>query len=98
MPTEVIDGPPNPGRLYIAKERVAKAFVELAPPLIDLFKLNKGEGWTSRELARGKGITIASVKSRLFKAREGMQRILRGGLLTRSKEAALNTRKFQRTR
>ncbi len=98
MPTEVIGGPPNPERLYIAKELMAKALAELAPSVVDLFIRNKGEGWTQRELAREKGITIASVKSRIFKARERMQKILRGGLLTRSKEAALNTREFQRMR
>jgi RNA polymerase sigma factor (sigma-70 family) len=97
-PTAVIDGPPNPERLYIAKELVAKAFAELAPSVVDLFIRNKGEGWTQRELAREKGITIASVNSRIFKARERMQKILRGGLLTRTKEAALNTREFQRMR
>ncbi len=98
MPTEVIEGPPNPERLYIAKELVAKAFAELAPSVVDLFVRNKGEGWTQRELAREKGITIASVNSRIFKARERMQKVLRGGLLTRSKEAAFNTREFQRMR
>jgi len=97
-PTEVIDGPPNPERLYIAKELVAKAFAELAPSAVDLFIRNKGEGWTQRELARDEGITVASVNSRIFKARERMQKILRGGLLTRSKEAALNTRGLQRMR
>ena len=98
MPIEVIDGHPNPERCYIAKELVAKAFAGLPPSVVDLFIRNKGEGWTQRELARENGISISSVKSRIFKARERMQKTLRGGLLTRSKAAALNTREFQRIR
>jgi len=77
MPTEVSDSHPNPERSYMAKELVAKAFAELAPSVVDLFIRNKGEGWTQRELAREKGIPIASVKSRIFKARERMQNIIR---------------------
>ena len=73
MPTEVRDGQPNPERRYIAKELVAKAFAGLPPSVVDLFSRNKGEGWTQRELAREKGISISSVKSRIFKARERMQ-------------------------
>ena len=73
MPTEVSDAHPNPERCYIAKELVAKAFAGLPESVVDLFIRNKSEGWTQRELARETGITISSVKSRIFKARERMQ-------------------------
>jgi len=73
MPIEVGDDHPNPERRYIAKELVARAFAGLPSSSVDLFIRNKAEGWTQRELAREKGITISSVKSRIFKARERMQ-------------------------
>jgi len=76
MPTQVSDGHANPERCYIAKELVAKAFAGLPPSVVDLFIRNKGEGWTQRELARENGITISSVKSRIFKARGRMQKQL----------------------
>jgi RNA polymerase sigma-70 factor, ECF subfamily len=79
LPTEVSDGNPSPERRYIAKELVAKAFAGLPSSVVELFIRNKGEGWTQRELAREKGITVSSVKSRLFKARERMQRQLEAG-------------------
>lgn len=77
MPTEVSDGQPNAERRYMAEELLAKVFAGLSPTAVDLFIRNKGEGWTHRELALEKGITIASVKSRIFKARERMQKKLR---------------------
>jgi RNA polymerase sigma-70 factor (ECF subfamily) len=73
MPTEVSDTRPNPERCYVAQELVAKAFAGLPESVVDLFIRNKGEGWTQRELAREKGVTVSSVKSRIFKARERMQ-------------------------
>jgi RNA polymerase sigma-70 factor (ECF subfamily) len=73
---EVGDGRPNPERRYIAKELVAKAFAGLPPSLVDLFIRNKSEGWTQRELAREAGITISSLKSRIFRVRERMQKQL----------------------
>jgi RNA polymerase sigma-70 factor (ECF subfamily) len=70
------DGQPNPERSYIAKELVAKAVAGLSPSLVDLFIRNKSEGWTLRELASEAGITICSLKSRIFRVRERMQKQL----------------------
>lgn len=70
--TEVSDHHPNPERRYMAKELVAKAFAGLTPSVVELFIQYESEGWTQRELAREKGITISSVKSRIFRARERM--------------------------
>jgi DNA-directed RNA polymerase specialized sigma24 family protein len=76
MLTEVGDGQPNPERSYIAKELVAKAFAGLPPSLVDLFIRNKSEGWTQSELAREAGVTISTLKSRIFRVRERMQKQL----------------------
>jgi RNA polymerase sigma-70 factor (ECF subfamily) len=73
---EVGDGQPNPERSYIAKELVAKAVAGLPPSLVDLFIRNKSEGWTLRELASEAGITICSLKSRIFRVRGRMQKQL----------------------
>jgi len=46
-------------------------------PLLRLtFVLNKGEGWSHRELAGAMGITVSTVKSRIFRARARMQKRL----------------------
>jgi RNA polymerase sigma-70 factor, ECF subfamily len=80
---EVEDLRPNPERAYIAKELAAKAFNGIHPSLRDTFILHKAEGWTNRELAGAMGITIETVKSRIFRARVRM----RSQLLTLSKDA-----------
>ena len=77
MLVEVGDGQPDPESRYMTKELVTKAFAGLPPSLVDLFIRNKCEGWTHRELAREVGITTASVKSRIFRVRERMQKQLR---------------------
>lgn len=74
--TDVSDDHPNPERRYIAKELVAKAFAGLPQSVVDLFIQLNGDGWTQRELAREKGITISSLKSSIFRARERMQKQL----------------------
>jgi RNA polymerase sigma-70 factor, ECF subfamily len=73
MIPEVEDHRPNPERAYIAKELTAKAFYGLHPSLRDTFILHKAEGWTNRELARAMGITVETVKSRIFRARVRMR-------------------------
>ena len=80
---EVEDLRPNPERAYIAKELTNKAFNGMHPSLRDTFILHKAEGWTNRELAGAMGITIETVKSRIFRARVRM----RNQLLTLSKDA-----------
>ena len=59
----------NPEREYMSKELAAKAFRGLNPSLQDTFILQKAEGWTNRELAEALGITVSTVKSRVFRAR-----------------------------
>jgi RNA polymerase sigma-70 factor (ECF subfamily) len=82
---EVEDSRPNPERAYIAKELTDKAFFGMHPALRDTFILHKAEGWTNRELARAMGITVETVKSRIFRARVRM----RNQLLTLSKDRAM---------
>jgi RNA polymerase sigma-70 factor, ECF subfamily len=73
---EVADGHPNPELQYMTNELAAKAFQHLHPSLRTTFLLNKVEGWTHRELAGTMGITVATVKSRIFRARARMQQRL----------------------
>jgi RNA polymerase sigma-70 factor (ECF subfamily) len=73
---EIRDGCPDPERRYIAGDLAAKAFHGLHPSLRQTFILNKGEGWTQRELAATMGIAVATVKSRIFRTRARMQRQL----------------------
>ena len=53
----------------MSKELTRKAFHGLNPSLQDTFILQKAEGWTNRELAQALGITVSTVKSRVFRAR-----------------------------
>jgi RNA polymerase sigma-70 factor, ECF subfamily len=85
MIPEVEDGRPNPERAYIAKELTDKAFFGMNPSLRDTFILHKAEGWTNRELARAMGITVETVKSRIFRARVRM----RNQLLSLAKDRAI---------
>jgi DNA-directed RNA polymerase specialized sigma24 family protein len=48
------------------------------------FILQKAEGWTNRELARAMGITVETVKSRVFRARTRSRRRLE--MLARSRQ------------
>src|ERR1700680_1169994 len=66
---EIADVRQDPERQYISKELAAKAFHGLNPSLQDTFILQKAEGWTNRELAKAQGITVSTVKSRIFRAR-----------------------------
>jgi RNA polymerase sigma-70 factor (ECF subfamily) len=67
----------DPERQYLTKELAEKALEVLQPSLKYTFILQKGEGWTSRELAKALGITPETVKSRIFRARVRLrQRLL----------------------
>lgn len=66
---EIEDTRQDPEREYISKELTRKAFHGLNPSLQDTFILQKAEGWTNRELAEALGITVSTVKSRVFRAR-----------------------------
>jgi RNA polymerase sigma-70 factor (ECF subfamily) len=59
----------DPERQYLTKELAEKVFNALQPTLKYTFILQKGEGWTSRELAEALEITPETVKSRIFRAR-----------------------------
>jgi RNA polymerase sigma-70 factor (ECF subfamily) len=78
---EVRDLRADPEREYLTRELAAKALDALQPTLKYTFILQKGEGWTSRELAAALDITAETVKSRIFRARVR----LRQRLLTLSK-------------
>ena len=66
---EIEDSRQDPERQYMSKELARKAFHGLNPSLQDTFILQKAEGWTNRELAQALGITVSTVKSRVFRAR-----------------------------
>ena len=66
---EIEDTRQDPERQYMSKELARKAFRGLNPSLQDTFILQKSEGWTNRELAQALGITVSTVKSRVFRAR-----------------------------
>jgi RNA polymerase sigma-70 factor, ECF subfamily len=66
---EIEDMRQDPERQYMSKELARKAFDGLNASLQDTFILQKAEGWTNRELAQAFGITVSTVKSRIFRAR-----------------------------
>ena len=67
----------DPERQYLTKELAVKAFDSLSPELRYTFILQKGEGWTSQEVAEALDITSETVKSRIFRARVRLrQRLL----------------------
>ena len=66
---EIEDSRQDPEREYISRELIRKVFRGLNPSLQDTFILQKAEGWTNRELAEAQGITVSTVKSRVFRAR-----------------------------
>jgi RNA polymerase sigma-70 factor (ECF subfamily) len=74
--TEVRDSHADPERQYLTKELATKALEVLNPTLRYTFILQKGEGWTSRELAEALDITPELVKSRVFRARVRLQQRL----------------------
>lgn len=73
---ELRDWHADPEREYQTKELATKALEVLHPTLKYTFLLQKGEGWTSRELARALDITPELVKSRIFRARVKLQQRL----------------------
>jgi RNA polymerase sigma-70 factor (ECF subfamily) len=79
------DSHADPERRYLTKELTTKALEALHPTLKYTFILQKGEGWTSRELATALDITPELVKSRVFRARVKLQH----RLLALAKPAAM---------
>jgi RNA polymerase sigma-70 factor (ECF subfamily) len=84
---EIEDTRQDPERGYIGKELTRKAFRGLHPALQDTFVLQKAEGWTNRELAQALGITVSTVKSRIFRTRVRLRQRLRA--LTECQPVAL---------
>jgi RNA polymerase sigma-70 factor (ECF subfamily) len=76
-PLQIRDEHADPERQCIASDLAEKAFHGVHPLLRRTFILNKGQGWTHREVAAVMGIPAATVKSRLFRARAQMQQHLR---------------------
>jgi RNA polymerase sigma-70 factor (ECF subfamily) len=70
---EIRDGCPDPERQYITSDLAKKVVEGLHPLLRQTFILHKGHGWTHREVAGTMGIPIATVKSRVFRARAHMR-------------------------
>ena len=67
----------DPERQYLTKELAGKALDALQPSLKNTFILQKGEGWTCRELAGALDIAPETVKSRIHRARVRLrQRLL----------------------
>lgn len=84
---EIEDVRQDPERQYMSKELTRKAFQGLNPSLQNTFILQKAEGWTNRELAKAMGITVSTVKSRVFRARVRLRQQLQA--LTDSQPVAL---------
>jgi RNA polymerase sigma-70 factor, ECF subfamily len=74
---EIEDARQDVERHYMSKDLARKAFHGLNPSLQDTFILQKAEGWTNRELAQALGITVSTVKSRIFRARVRLRAQLR---------------------
>lgn len=66
---ELLDLYADPERQYLTKELAAKVLDALTPTLRCTFILQKGEGWTSCEVAQALDTTAGIVKSRIFRAR-----------------------------
>jgi RNA polymerase sigma-70 factor, ECF subfamily len=73
---EIQDARQDFERQYLYRDLTSKALVGLNPELKKTFLLHKGEGWTNRELAGLMGITVETVKSRVFRARSRARRRL----------------------
>lgn len=67
--TDLHDLHADPESQYVMKDLAEKTFEVLTPALKSTFILQKGEGWTSYEVAEALNITAETVKSRIFRAR-----------------------------
>ena len=71
----------NNERQHISRELARIAIHRLNPALRRPFLLHKGQGWTHQEVAEELGITQATAKTRVFRARRQLRQEL--ALLTR---------------
>ena len=78
---ELQDVRTNNERQHMNRELAVKAMLRLNPALRRAFLLHKREGWTHREVARALGITQATAKTRVFRARRQLRQEL--AVLTR---------------
>jgi RNA polymerase sigma-70 factor (ECF subfamily) len=72
------DHRPDPERQCIANQLLGKVLDGLSPRLRDAFVLTTGGGWTQQEFADAMGISVGTVKARIFRARTRMRQRLRG--------------------
>jgi RNA polymerase sigma-70 factor (ECF subfamily) len=70
---QIEDAGPDPEQQCIANDLTARALSCLSPSLRDTFLLCKAEGWTHQELASVMGISIGTIKARIFRARALMR-------------------------
>jgi len=70
---KIDDARPDPEHQCIANDLAARALRSLSPSLRDTFLLCKAEGWTHQELAGVMGISIGTIKARIFRARALMR-------------------------
>jgi RNA polymerase sigma-70 factor, ECF subfamily len=75
---KIRDRRPDPERQCIANELVEKVLNGLCPRLRDTFVLTTVGGWTQQECADAMGISVGTVKARVFRARTRMRRRLDG--------------------
>lgn len=79
--SELQDMRTNNERHHMNRELAHKAMDRLNPALRRAFLLHKGQGWTHQEVAKELGITQATAKTRVFRARQQLRQEL--ALLTR---------------
>ena len=77
-PAETCSSRINPEAQCIARELAFKAVKSVSPVLRDAFMLYAVEGWTQKELSRTQGVTLQTVKTRIFRARRKMKAHLEG--------------------
>jgi RNA polymerase sigma-70 factor (ECF subfamily) len=82
------DRRPDPERQCIANELLGKVLDSLSPRLRDAFVLTTGGGWTQQEFADAMGISVGTVKARIFRARTRMRQRLDGLRLGSEKTAS----------
>ena len=78
---ELQDFRSNNERQHMNRELATKAMHRLNPALRRAFLLHKAQGWTHQEVAEELGITQATAKTRVFRARRQLRQEL--ALLTR---------------
>jgi RNA polymerase sigma-70 factor, ECF subfamily len=73
---QIEDDSPDPERQCLSAQLASKALDGMHPLIRQMFTLHIASGWTHRELACAIGITVATAKSRIFRARGQMQQRL----------------------